>query len=296
MYKTFIFLTLIIQHAKLFAQFEYRGNVFYSYEENITIYLEANFESRKSANKEDYIYSLLRVYEDKDNNNVEILNADLSEINSDKSFTCTIADNYQKNTRKFIVIKQKYQFYVFDIRKRKLVGPFKPKFWGVTNDANAGIISNIKISENGNLIYGSITESGGFLYNVCDISNPYEIISSNLPFLTTGRFYEIKNCNDDFYSGIYVLEEYGNMIFNEIISNKKLNPVDNSKIKELSEDEKEDIIMNITLNRSRYIILEDISSEKLKYIVIDIFTGNIVNLPENESFADKKSVYHYIDK
>lgn len=285
---------MFLINNSLTAQYEFRGEVYYSYDENITIYLEASYESRKDQDKENYVYDLLKVYEDTDKGSIEIIS---KELNSDTNmFSYKFAGDFKINTKKYVVIKGRYDFWIFNVRNKKLSGPHVPHFWGIGSDSQSGRISDIKISKNGLYIYGVSVDNGGFLFDLCDIDNPTEKLSANLPFLSTGRFYELKNCDTNTYNGVYITDESNTAFLNELYTNKKIIPIDNSEILFYSEDKKEEVIMNTTMTQNRYIISKEINDNKVNYIVIDIFTGNIINLPKEKQFNDRQSILNFLEQ
>jgi len=276
------------------AQFEYRGDVFYSYDEDLTIYIEASYSSRKLEDKGAYVYNLLKVYEDTESGSVEIISKELGDNNNIYPFT--IADNYAKNTKKFIIIKGMSTFWVFDIRNKLLKGPFKPHFWGIGADSQSGTINDIKISEDGNYIYGITVDNGGFLYDICETDNIVEKLSANLPFLSEARFYELQNCSDNNYRGVYIASAENLAYMVVLMKDKKLKSINNTKILSYTDDDFEEVVMNISMTESRYVISEEIIDNKVNFIVIDIFTGNVINLPAETTFESKESIIKYLEK
>lgn len=289
-----IILTTIATSSSLIAQYEYRGEVYYSYDENITVYLEASYESRKAKEKENYVYSLLKVYEETDKGSLELISKELS--NDSNMFSYKFAVDFKKNTKKFLVIQGRYEFWILNVRNKKLSGPHSPRFWGIGSDSQSGMISDLKIYTDGLFIYGVSVDNGGFLYDICDIDNPIEKLSANLPFLSTGRLFELKNYETDTYNGVYITDESNTVFLNILYSNKKLIPIDNSEILNYSEEKKEDIIMNTTMAKNRYIISKEMNENKVNFIVVDIFTGNIINLPKEKDFNDRQSIINFLEQ
>lgn len=290
----FIILTTALASGSLKAQYEYRGEVYYSYDENITVYLEASYESRKAKDKQNYVYSLLKVYEETDKGSLELISKELS--NDSNMFSYKFAVDFKKNTIKFVVIQGRYEFWILNVRNKKLSGPYSPRFWGIGSDAQSGMISDLKISTDGLFIYGVSVDNGGFLFDICDIDNPIEKISANLPFLSTGRLFELKNCDTNTYNGVYITDETNTAFLNILYSNKKIIPIDNSEILNYSEEKKEEVIMGTTMVQNRYIISKEINENKVNYIVIDIFTGNIINLPKEKHFNDRQSIINFLEQ
>jgi len=289
---SFLLITSILYNAN--AQFEYRGDVFYSYDEGLTVYIEASYSSRKFEDKGAYVYNLLKVYEDTESGSVEIISQELG--NEDVFYPFTIAGNYAINTKKFIIIKGISTFWVFNIRNKVLTGPFKPHFWGIGADSQSGMLADIQISECGNYLYGITIDNGGFLYDICETDNAVEKLSANLPFLSEGRFYELKNCAGNNYRGIYITNEDNFAYMDVLIKDKKIKPINNTKILSYTEDQFEEVVMNVTMAESRYVISEEIVDNKVSFIVIDIFTGNVINLPAETTYESKESIIKYLEK
>ena len=293
--NTVLLLIIITSGFRLFAQYEYRGAEYYSYDEDVTIYLEADYDSRKSNNKNNYIYRLLKVYGNTESGRTQLINKLLTD-ECGKGFSYYLGDVFDTNTKKMVLIIGKYCFYVYDIKNNYLSGPHKPYFWGEAVDSQSGMIKELKISKDGDNVYGIIVDSGTFLFNTSDLKNVKERLPLNMPFFSTSRLFEIQtNRFKNSYDVVYVCEFDGLPKYNVLLSLQNLVPKTNLNILQLNEDEIEEIIMETEMSESRYSVIEEIiTKNKRKFTVVDIITGKIIDLPENMKFTDEKKIREYL--
>lgn len=291
----FIFFILFIFGFKVSGQYRYRGGEYYSHSEDVTIYLEADYNSRKSPDKKNYVYRLLRVYSSRKSNRIELFSKILTDYYG-KNISYYIGEVYDSNTKKFALLISKNCFYIYDIKYNYLSGPHKPYFWGEIRSIESGTISKIKISKEGDNLYGTLTDGGTFLFNTCDLKNVNEILPLNLPFFSESRIFEMQKCEQkNKYNIIYVCELDSLPKYNVIISSINLIRKTNSSILNLNKEEIDELIMETELYEARYIIVEEIiKKHKTKFTVIDIITGKIIDLPENLKFTDEEKLRKYL--
>ncbi len=292
-----IFSFSLLVTTEISAQYEFRGDEYYSYDEELSLYLEADSKSRESGKKEKYVYRLLKVFDNTDGKRVLRDSVALSNECS-SGYSYNFGQIYDSYSKKFILISGRFCFYLYDIKNKKLLGSFKPYFWGLTKENESGLIKDIKISSDGNLIYGILIGSGAFLFNVCDLQNIKEYISANLPFFSTGRVYEATECgNSNKYNVICINKSEETSRFNELLSSININPITNHNLLELTEEEIEELVLKTSLTENRYIIIEQyITQDKIKFVVIDIIRGGIIPLPENKNLDSAEKIREYLKK
>lgn len=294
-YLSLIILTLLIglYSCAQNGDYQYRGDEFYSYDEELNLYLEADYDSR--SNKPDqYVYRLLKVFSNTDSGLREIQSKMLDDSCSDgRSYR--FGEEYNTYSRKFVLIQGKFCFYIYDLRHRELRGAFSPFFWGTAEDEDKGEIRSLQITQNGKGVYGLSFENGCFYFNLSDLSKPRELIPYNLPFFSSNRVYmKPSEKNPDLYDVFFLYQEQGELFIDKMFSDLNLDLKDRSFLLNISEKEKEEMIMAATLEENRYTVFEEIAEQGKQYRVIDIFIGKPIDLPQDRYFSSREEVYEYL--
>ncbi len=288
--KQFAFFLLTILTQTLTAQYDYRGAEYFNHDEEVTIYLEADKASRKSNDKSQYIYRFLKVDMNTETGITEMLRKELG-TGENAKHNYKFGADFIAYTKKYIVIQGHTSFYIYDIRNKKLSPEYTPQFYGTKSDSLSGTLTDIVVSKNGEYLYGSHRDGGSFLYSVCDITHPFEYQSANIPVFTSARFYIFDNCeNPELKNGFYISQYENQPIFKELFSNKKLINYPTTK-SSYTEEEIEDIILSADLANQRYCIIEESTN---KFLVIDLFVGQIRSLPEGQNFNSETEVRKYL--
>jgi hypothetical protein len=299
MYKPLIlFSILFTMSSSLAAQngdYQYRGDEFYSYDEELNLYLEADYDSRRK-DKSEYVHRLLKVFSNTDNGLREI-QSKMLEDSCGGFQSYTFGDDYDTYSRKFVLIRGKYCFYIYDLRQRQLYGAFTPFFWGTGQSDNKGEIMSLEISKDGNAVYGLSYENGCFYYDVSDLRATSELIPSNMPFFGSNRVYLLPSGKDEKrFDVLYLYEERGELFTKVIFDNLDLNTKDRTFLLDLDERKKEEMIMAATLEENRYTVFEEITKYGTRYRVVDVFIGRAVELPKNKNFRSREDVYEFLSE
>lgn len=272
------------------AQFDYRGAEYFNHEEEVTLYLEADRESRKSNNKDDYVYRMLKVKVNTESGLAEMLRKELGTgKNAEESFK--FGNDYISYTKKYLVIQGHSGFYIFDIRNQRLSQEFKPQNFDILADKDTVRLGEIIVSEDGEYLYGSYTNGSSFFYSVCDIHAPAEIASANNPVFSNSRLFLFPDCEEPENKTAYHLSFYDEELhLTKLFEDKNLHDFPKTKTK-YSDEDIEELILSSDLRSKRYIILEEKPGE---FIVIDVFVGRIYDLPEERNFSDKKELKDFL--
>jgi hypothetical protein len=277
------------------GDYQYRGDEFYSYDEELNLYLEADYDSRRK-DKSEYVHRLLKVYSNTDNGLREI-QSKMLEDSCGGFQSYNFGDDYDTYSRKFVLVRGKYCFYVYDLRQRNLHGPYNPFFWGTGQSDNKGEIMSLKISKDGNAVYGLSYENGCFYYDISELRASAELIPSNMPFFGSNRVYLLPSENDEKrFDVLYVYEEQGELLTKKIFNDLNLNTKDRSYLLDLDERKKEEMIMAATLEENRYTVLEEVTESGTRFRVVDVFIGRAVELPENRNFQTRQEVYDFLSE
>jgi len=208
----------------------------------------------------------------------------------------TFFGNYIDKERKFILIISRDIFYILNLYNNRLLGPFKPTFSGIGQDAQSGMLSNVKIIKGGKYIIGYCVDSGSFLFDLTYLYQTGEVISANVPYCNENHIYilpEIKNKQKSF--GLYVSTENWDVSPKVIFRNKVIEYDDYSNIKFTTELEIEEKLMNQSQIDRKFTILKEKSEGSFKYLVIDNNTGEFVNLSDKIKEANKIELIKYLN-
>jgi hypothetical protein len=288
--KHYSVVILIFAFTQACAQFDYRSAEYINHDEEVTIYLEADKESRKSKDKNDFVYRMLKVNMNTETGVTEMLRQELgSGANEKASFK--FSEDFISYTKKFVVIQGKTCFYVYDVRNKKLSPEFIPQRVITVEDSVEVIINQIFVSKDGTYLYGTFSGGGSFMYNTCDVKNIFQIPSANNPMFGFSRIYLHKNCETPtLRTALYVAQDDTVTVFKTIFIDRTLSVFPESKLK-YSEDEIEESIITEDLNAQRFCIMEESAG---KFLVIDVFIGKIYDLPNGKSFATKDELLKYL--
>jgi len=177
--------------------------------------------------------------------------------------------------RKYIIIASRYNFRILNLYNNKIINPFSPKFYGMGQDAQSGMLSGLKIIMGGRFIIGYCVDSGTFLCDLTDLYHPQDAVSANNPYYHQNHLYilsDLKNKEKSF--GLFVLTENWKADAKIIFTNKTVEHDYYSDSEQLSEEEIEKKLMYYSSAESKYTILKEIlPKNNFKFIIIDNDTG-----------------------
>lgn len=283
------FLSLSLQAQN--GSYQYRGDEFYSYDEELNLYLEADYESRR-GDKSQYRYGLLKVYSNTDNGLTEIQSHSLGEdIESEGSYR--FDGEFNTFSRRFVILQGQYSFYLYDLKGRSLKGPFQPYFWGTSEEKDKGRIERLLIGEQGQFVYGLSKENGCFMYDFRQLDSGRELLPSNIPFFSYNRVYAVSDLkNYGQYNIVFLSEEQGEVLLEELFSDLRIQAENREFLINLSEEEKEERIMTASPVENRYTLFKE--SSGTAYKVVDVFMGKAVELPAEKQFSEESEIYEYL--
>ncbi len=274
----------------LLGQFDYRGSEYFNHDEEVTIYLEADKESKKTGDKAQFLYRSLKVNVNTETGITEMLRTELGTgENSKVSFK--FGHDYLSYTKKYVVISGKSSFYVYDIRNKKLSPELIPVRIKTITDTLDTEIRKIFVSKTGEYIYGTFAGGGSFMYSVCDITNIVQIPSSNNPLFTSGRVFVHQSCETpELSDAFYVSQDDSITIYRTLFQNKTLANYPKSKLA-YTDEEAEQIIVTENLNAQRYVVMQESSKA---FIAIDVFVGKLIPLPKDKTFSNAYQIIEYL--
>ena len=200
--------------------------------------------------------------------------------------------------RKFVIIAGPNNFRILNLYNNKIIGAFKPKFFGVGADAQSGMLSDLKIIMDGRFIIGYCVDSGTFLFDLTNLYKPKEIFSVNIPYTYKNHFYILPNANDkQLFFGLYVSEENWKVNSKIIFTNKKVEGFnDYSELKQASEIEiEEKLLSNFSEIDSQYVIFKEILTENdYRYLVFDVYNVKFINLPTKLEKSNPLEIKEYL--
>lgn len=184
--------------------------------------------------------------------------------------------------RKFVIIQSRYSFSLLNLYNNKIVGPFSPKFYGVGQDAQSGMISGLKIILDGRAIIGYCVDGGAFMYDFTDFYNGKELTPASFPFATNNRIFIMSNLSsENKFFGLFVCEDSWQVSYNYLFVSKNVEWKDYSYLEKLSELEVEDLIIGEKSVEYRYTIINEFAeNEKFQYLVYENYTGKKIILPQ----------------
>lgn len=278
----------------------------------LTLFSLFSFSQDYSEDNKKFVYQNRRTFEiiNKEVNNELKTFVKISEehevgmIVQETEFNTGIQDvdlyfgNFIDKKRKFILINTRYYFYILNLYNNKLLGPYKPNFWGIGQDAQSGMLTDIKIILDGRFLIGYCVDSGTFLFDLTNLYKPHEVFSANVPYCHENHVYILQQSDNKQKSfGLYVSTKDRQVDSKIIFNNKTVKYDDYSDIKQTSEIEFEKMILGCSLLDSQYTILKEIlPNNDYKYIVIYNYTGQIINLPVDIEKSDKLEVKKYLEK
>ena len=200
--------------------------------------------------------------------------------------------------RKYIIIASRNKFCILNLYNNRIIGTFLPKFYGIGQDAQSGMLSGLKIIMDGRFIIGYCVDSGTFLCDLTDLYHYQDGVSVNNPYYHQNHLYilpDLENKGKSF--GLFVSAENWEVDAKIIFTNKIVEYDDYSLFEQLSEVEIEEKMANYSLVDSKYTILKEILPENdYKFIVIDNNTGDFIYLPTEKEKSNKLEVIKYLEK
>ncbi|MEA2042339.1 MAG: hypothetical protein U9N85_07285, partial [Bacteroidota bacterium] len=269
MYKAIPIILLLFLAQALSAQdYEYRGDEYYSYDEELNLYLEADYKSRRKT-KSEYIFRLLKVYTNTGSQVGEI-QSEMLDDSCSRNQSFAFDKDHSSFSRKFVLIKGASCFYIYNLKNKKLSKPQIPIYWKINKEAESGLIETLKITKTGKAVFGSTSDNGCFLFNLKNINSANEMLPYNIPFFGENRFFLIPTDISEHYNGVYVYLENGDVYKKTLFSKKYIKAEDRSRLKNLTTEAKEKVIMAATLEQNRYTLLNSPgNTSNTPFIVVD---------------------------
>ena len=135
---TVLFVVFNILNSLSFSQTYSKDNKTFVYQNRITYQIKTVESSDSSESK-----TFLKISKKVPGGFLELKTIEISSKVQDVDLI-TFGDFIDKK-RKFILINSRNSFYILNFYNNKLLGPYSPKFWGVGQDAQSGMISDLKI-------------------------------------------------------------------------------------------------------------------------------------------------------
>lgn len=166
--------------------------------------------------------------------------------------------------RKFVVIRGRHYFFIFDLMKQNLTGPIEPNRRSIGEDAQSGILGDIQIFDNGKYLMVRVVDDGIHAYSVVDIDRPTELechVSANSPY----NHFFLDRRPGGLYNGINATTDNGWQIISTsyLFQGWRFKEVNGKIIKSLRMD--------------RYLDLNHKVGRRFEPLIIDYLTGTLVN-------------------
>jgi len=201
---------------------------------------------------------------------------------------------YVNEEKRYVLIQHRYCFYILNLYKNVLLGPYYPNFYGIGEDAQSGMAVGLKIIFDGRFIMGYCVDSGCFLYDLSDIYIPKEVIPVTNPLYSENRVYVLKQYdNKGKQFGIHLKCEGWNCTETFLFKDKVIKTTRNAdKIKpeEIPEPEFPYAEYNYT------ILKELLSDNKYNFFVYDNYTGKEVDLPESLTDSNEQKIKRFLNE
>lgn len=183
--------------------------------------------------------------------------------------------------RKFAVISGRYSFYIINLSKDTLLGPFLPSSREERTDAQSGALHSFSLLNNAQYLILGAFDDGVYCYNITNINKPYEVEM----FHPESKYFK---------SEFFFLDKFNVNSYNGIISSLKRNKQERWEIDSkflfqeyrMKENSDKKIIKKLTENR--YLVLNRIfENETLENIIIDLEAGKILKESEDSELINR---------
>lgn len=205
---------------------------------------------------------LLKIHDTKNNS--------IKSFRMDNDIDRYIAASYFGD-RKFVIIGGRYSFYIIDISRDSLIGPFQPTPREERVDGQSGALHSLSLLNNAQyLILGAI-DNGVYCYNLSNINKPFEIEL----FHPESKYFK---------SEFFFLDKSKENTYSGIVSSLKRNKQERWEIASrflfqqyhLKENSENKIIKKQIENR--YLLLHRlIDKDSTENIVVDYDKGKLLN-------------------
>ncbi|MFH2096869.1 MAG: hypothetical protein ABIJ16_14260 [Bacteroidota bacterium] len=197
--------------------------------------------------------------------------------------------------RKLLLVKGRYKFYIFNLASGRIIGPIAPAFRGIGGDSQSGMLSGLKFMLDGSYIGGYCVDSGTFLFRLCDVYKPEEIIPADFPFGGPDHFFISGKCDKpESCTGILLMEEGWAVKDSLIFTGRKVGYPSYEKYLGMDDTGIEEILTGDLSVYSRYVIMDELDVKDLSYMVFDMRTRKMLDLPLN--IRSSKELEEYLSK
>jgi len=292
--KTLLFMLAITFcfSQQVSAQDEFRKEYSIStHSKEMLMYLEADYKSKKTEDVNQFVFRQLKIFDRSGEREKQKISKTLTNEFGGKG-TYVFSEVYDSFSKSFIVILGDFCFYIYDMKELKLSPVLKPKIWTPLPDSLKGNIIDIKIDDSGSYIYGATSGGGAFMYSVCTPSKPKELLSSNPPFFSESRFFEVNTCSkSDLVSGV-MLSILENEIDREVFfTDYKLKPSKPSSYANLTGSEIDNAIMEYSQEEAQFIVIEQTDG---KFMAIDSWAGEIAELDKMTTEKNRVNILEFL--
>lgn len=250
-----------------------KSNEFWAQEENLIVTVVAAPETNDPDFGESH-----RLFEVYDGATCEVVFRQVLPVNRSPDFPYYLSEITYNKVNRLIAVRGFDKFYIFDLSKKELAGPIRPKFLNerFVEDAQAGQILRLEVWEE--YVIGHAQSMGSFVFDLKNPQTPKAVLPS--------AEYEIIEGTE--YSSLFVLfssdENNGEQLIipqydyeNETFTVGAL----------LEEPAKLDTKINKNVRDNRFIVVKELLGEKKnRPIGIDMKQRRKVDIPE--AIADQK--------
>jgi hypothetical protein len=205
---------------------------------------------------------------------------------------------YVNKEKKYILLRDRYTFYLLNLYNDRLLGPFAPRFYGIGQDAQSGMITDLQIIYNGRFLIGYCVDSGCFLYDLTHLYQMEEVIPATFSLYSENRIYVLdQNDQEKNQFALFLKQENWECNYTFLFKNKKIELITQPKINNYEDIEEKLNELDYPNADYSYTILKEILPEnKFINLVYENVSGKKVILPDSLKNAKEKDIKVYLNK
>lgn len=204
---------------------------------------------------------------------------------------------YVNKEKKYILLRDRYSFYLLNLYNNRLLGPFAPRFYGIGQDAQSAMITDLKIIYKGRFLIGYSVDNGCFLYDLTHLYQMKEIVPATFPLYSENRIYIAEHLDQKGTQfALFLSQENWECNYALLCTYKKLEQPEHPEI-EYNEDIEEQISKSDFPNAEyQYTILKEILPDNtFQFLVYDNYTGKKVQIPDSVQLNNKSSILKFLE-
>lgn len=197
------------------------------------------------------------------------------------------------DTKKYILIQSRYTFALLNLYTHQVSNAYRPRFRGLGQDAQSGMLTGLKIQMNGRIITGYCVDSGPFLFDFINSYAGKEVTPAGLMNPENKQLFLLAHpADNETYTGILLQSESWECKSKIVFRLENISAVDSPKA--VGNEDELLAIPNYEI-RMRYTLLEQSTEDETHtYFVYDLRNEQLIRLPKTVSRSGKKGIYRYL--